>query len=154
MDEKMQEYRKKLKKEIIFNAVGAAILLSVQILAWMGIIKPVSAGERFQGFWNGFIAGASFGVMALMIYGIIINARALKNEERLRRLYIKCGDERVRAIGEKARSAAANIFLLAMMPIIVIGGYFSTTVFFTLLGAEVFMAVTVNICKLYYKGKM
>lgn len=154
MDEKMQEYRKKLKKEIIFNAVGAAILLAVQILAWLGIIRPVSAGERYQDFWNGFIAGASLGVMALMILGIIKDARALKNEERLRRLYIKCGDERTRTIEEKARSTAANIFLLSMMPIIVIGGYFSTTVFFSLLGAEVFMAVTTNLCKLYYKGKM
>lgn len=34
----MQEYRQKLKKEIIFNAIGAALLLAIQILAWLGIL--------------------------------------------------------------------------------------------------------------------
>lgn len=150
----MQEYRQKLKKEIIFNAIGAALLLAVQTLALLGVIRPVAAGEHFQGFWNGFIAGASFGVMALMIIGIIIDARALKNEQRLRKLYIKWSDERTRAICDKAKSTAANIFLLGMLPVTVIGGYFSVTVFFSLLGAELFMAVTTNICKLYYKKTM
>lgn len=150
----MQEYRQKLKKEIIFNAIGAALLLAVQTLAWLGIIRPVAAGERFGDYWNGFIAGLGFGIMALMLIGIIIDARALKNEQRLRKLYIKWSDERGRAICDKARSTAANIFLLAMLPITVIGGYFSVTVFFSLLAAELFMAVTTNICKLYYKKTM
>lgn len=154
MDEKMQEYRQKLKKEITINAIGVALLLAVQTLAWLGVIRPVAAGEHFQDYWNGFIAGLCFGIMALMLVGIIIDARALKNEQRLRKLYIKWSDERTRAICDKARSTAANIFLLSMLPVTVIAGYFSVTVFFSFLGAELFMAVTTNICKLYYKKTM
>lgn len=154
MNEKMQEFRATLKKNIAFNAICAAILLAVQVLAWLGIVRPVSASERFQDYWNGFIAGASLGIMALMIFGIIICIRALRNEERLKKLYIKLDDERVRTIGEKAKGAAANIFLLGMLPITIVSGYFSSTVFFSLLGAEVFMALTTNVCKLYYKKKL
>ncbi len=150
----MQEYREKLKKEITINAIGAALLLTVQVLAWLGIIQPVAAGERFQNFWNGFIAGLGFGIMALLIVGIIIDARAIKNEQRLKKLYIKWNDERTKAICDKARSTAANIFLLAMLPITVIGGYFSVTVFFSLLGSVLFLAVMTNILKLYYKKTM
>lgn len=150
----MQEYRQKLKKEITINAIGAVLLLAVQTLAWLGVIRPVAAGERFGDYWNGFIAGLGFGIMALMIVGIIIDARALKNEQRLKKLYIKWNDERIKAICDKARSTAANIFLMAMLPITVIGGYFSVMVFFSLLGSVLFLAVMTNILKLYYKRKM
>lgn len=150
----MQEYRQKLKKDITINAIGAALLLAVQVLTWLGIVQPVAAGERFQNYWNGFIAGLAFGIMALMIVGIIIDARALRNEQRLKKLYIKWNDERTKAICDKARSTAANIFLLAMLPITVIGGYFSVTVFFSLLGSVLFLAVMTNILKLYYKKTM
>lgn len=146
----MENYRKKLKFQVWLNSIGALALLVVQVLAYVGVISPAAGGERWGSFWNGFIAGAALGVMLLFIITVIIYIRALHNEERLKKLYVKENDERTRIIYEKSRSLGSSIFLLGMIPAMIIAGYFSTTVFFTCLACALALSIVTVICKLYY----
>ena len=150
----MENYRKKLKLQNWLYAVGALLLIAVQILSYGGFISPVDGGARFGSFWNGFMAGAAFGVAALFIFGMIINLRALRNDQALRKLYLKGNDERSAAIHQMGKSTGATIFILGMLPVIIISGYFSLTVFFTCLACELALCLIIAAAKLYYCKKL
>ena len=147
----MENYREKLKIHNILYGIGALALLAIQVLAFTGIVSPVGADERWHGFYNGFIAGAAFGVMALFIVGLILNLRALRNEKAMKKQYIKETDERSRQIAVMGKSAGATLFLLLMVPAAIILGYFNVTVFITCIGC-VKNTLAINLLQLAQGG--
>lgn len=150
----MENYREKLKIHNILYGVGALALLAIQVLAFTGLVSPVGADERWQGFYNGFIAGAAFGVMALFIVGLVMNLRALRNEKAMKKQYIKETDERSRQITAMGKSAGATIFLLLMVPAAIILGYFNVTVFITCIGCILALSLLMGGAKLYFSRKL
>ena len=150
----MENYREKLKIHNILYAIGALALLAIQILAYTGLVSPVGADERWQGFYNGFIAGAAFGVMALFIVGLVMNLRALRSEKAMKKQYIKETDERSRQITVMGKSAGATIFLLLMVPAAIILGYFNVTVFITCIGCVLALSLLMGGAKLYFSRKL
>ena len=111
----MEEYRNKLKIQNVFFSVCSAVLIAVQILAYSGVIDPVNSGKSWADFWNGFIAGVALGVTAIMIFGLIKNLIALKNNKQLKKLYVKENDERKKEICTKGKSAGATAYLCCMI---------------------------------------
>lgn len=150
----MENYREKLKIHNILYGVGALALLAIQVLAFTGLVSPVGADERWQGFYNGFIAGAAFGVMALFIVGLVMNLRALRSEKAMKKQYIKETDERSRQITAMGKSAGATIFLLLMVPAAIILGYFNVTVFITCIGCILALSLLMGGAKLYFSRKL
>lgn len=150
----MENYREKLKIHNILYSVGALALLAIQVLAYSGLVSPVGADERWQGFYNGFIAGAAFGVMALFIVGLVMNLRALRSEKAMKKQYIKETDERSRQITAMGKSAGATIFLLLMVPAAIILGYFNVTVFITCIGCILALSLLMGGAKLYFSRKL
>ena len=150
----MENYREKLKIHNILYAIGALALLAIQVLAYSGLVSPVGADERWQGFYNGFIAGAAFGVMALFIVGLVMNLRALRSEKAMKKQYIKETDERSRQIAVMGKSAGATIFLLLMVPAAIILGYFNVTVFITCIGCILALSLLMGGAKLYFSRKL
>ena len=150
----MENYREKLKIHNILYAIGALALLAIQVLAYSGLVSPVGADERWQGFYNGFIAGAAFGVMALFIVGLVMNLRALRSEKAMKKQYIKETDERSRQITAMGKSAGATIFLLLMVPAAIILGYFNVTVFITCIGCILALSLLMGGTKLYFSRKL
>lgn len=150
----MENYREKLKIHNILYGIGALALLAIQVLAYSGFVSPVGADERWQGFYNGFIAGAAFGVMALFIVGLVMNLRALRSEKAMKKQYIKETDERSRQITVMGKSAGATIFLLLMVPAAIILGYFNVTVFITCIGCVLALSLLMACSKLYFSRKL
>lgn len=150
----MENYREKLKIHNILYGFGALALLAIQILAYTGIVTPVGASERWHSFYNGFIAGAAFGVMALFIVGLVMNLRALRSEKAMKKQYIKETDERSRQITVMGKSAGATIFLLLMVPAAIILGYFNVTVFITCIGCILALSLLMACSKLYFSRKL
>lgn len=150
----MENYREKLKIHNILYGIGALALLAIQVLAFTGLVSPVGADERWQGFYNGFIAGAAFGVMALFIVGLVMNLRALRSEKAMKKQYIKETDERSRQITAMGKSAGATIFLLLMVPAAIILGYFNVTVFITCIGCILALSLLMGGAKLYFSRKL
>ena len=150
----MEIYRSKLKTQNILYGIGALALLAIQILAYTGVVPPVGSDERWHSFYNGFIAGAAFCVMALFLVGLIMNLRALRNEKAMKKQYIKENDERSRQIALMGKSTGATIFTLLLVPAAIILGYFNVTVFVSCIGCVLALCLLMAGSKLYYSRKL
>ncbi len=150
----MNEYRRKLKFQNILFIIGALALTAVQVLAHTGVIQPALSASELSDFGNGFIAGVAAGLTLLIVIGIIINLRAMKSDERLKKLYCKENDERAKLIAEKGKSSAASAFVFSLLIASIISGFFNFTVFVTLLISTFALALYMCFGKLYYNKKL
>jgi len=99
------------------------------------------------------MSGAAMGVGGLMLFGLIRNLLAMKDEKKLRKLYVKTHDERQTQLFHNARSAAMSVFLIFGLIAVIVTGYFNTTVSITLLVCVLSCSVTCMLFKLYYNKK-
>ena len=151
----MEQYREKLKKQNIWLAVCCVILLSSCILGFMaelGLVTliPTAGDSHWQSTWRGFISGASMGLLGLMVFALIRNILALKNEKKLKKLYVQMHDERTAMLYHNARSAAMSAFLIFGLIAVIVTGYFSITVSITILVCIVVCSLLCACFKLYY----
>ena len=154
----MKEYREKLKANLGVMIAAAVILLVFSLWAmgaeFLDLPFPKPAGdEHWISMWRGFISGATFGVAALLIIGIIQARQALRSEEKFKKLYIKENDEREQMVCRTAASTALRSFLLLSLVAVIIAGYFSITVFLTLIAVTLVQSLLALGFKLYYRKK-
>ena len=154
----METYREKLKAQNVIIFVCMTILMAfsaLNIAAECGIVPfgPSVGDSHWQARWRGFCTGASFGILALLIYGLIANLRALKNDRQLKKLFIKEHDERTQKICTAARSSGAQVFLIFGLIAIIIAGYFSVTVSITIMACVLCLSLICVFLKLYYGRK-
>lgn len=136
----MEEYRKRLKRNVIFKAVFAVIAVMIVIASYLRA-ETMDASERAGSFFQGFQAGL-FAVWAgVTIYGIFVSVKALRNREYLRKLYIEENDERKIEICTKGQAKAYRMCLIVFMTAAVISGYYNETVFYTLMVVTGFSAL-------------
>lgn len=156
----MKNFREKLKLDNIVTCIACAVLLLFSVLSIAGeagllpFFTPAAGDSHWQSQWRGFILGASTGVLALMIFGLIRNLRAMKDEEKLRKLYIKCHDERTIQVQTSAQAAALRTAMILGVVAIVVAGYFSVTVSITILACVLFTSLVTVGFKLYYHKKL
>ena len=148
MENKLKIYKEKLIIENIVMAIGTAALLAVQFLR----LRPSYEG-KYGDFYQGFIAGMAAGLCLLLVICLVRNLMAILKEDRLKALYIKENDERRAAVCTNGRSLGASIFLLISIPGMVVAGYFSATVFFTMVVCVLVLSVCCGLGKLYYAKK-
>lgn len=135
----MKQYRAKLKIDTMITAVVSLALLTVSILAFaneLGVIDlftPVAGDSHWYSRWNGFIVGASVGLLIYMVIAIIRNIRAFRNDQKLKELYIKENDERTAEIIKSAQEGAYRTLLFVELAAVIIAGYFNITVSLTIL---------------------
>lgn len=149
----MEKFRDKLSLQLKLNAAGIIVLAIVQAVAFTRNVRPVMADDHWADMWNGFVAGAAMGIMALLVAGIIMNVRALRNENVLKRMYIKENDERAAKIYTAARSAGTTTFLLVGLVAAVAAGYFSIAVSIAIVACVVVNSLLCMLYKLYYSRK-
>lgn len=155
----MEKYAQTLKKQNVFLVICIAILAIFCFLGFAGefglvdFLKPAAGDSHWQSKWRGFISGASFGIMALMVFGLVQNLQALKDEKKLKKLYIKEHDERAIQIWTAARAASMQVFLLGGIVACVVAGYFSATVSLTILVCILVHSLMGLGFKMYYSKK-
>ena len=113
----MEQFKEKLKIQNVILSICSLILAIFSVLGFAaeaGIISltPTAGDSHWQSMWRGFMSGAAMGVLGLMLFGLIRNLRAMKDEKKLRKLYIKTHDEREIQLFHNARSAAMSVFLI------------------------------------------
>lgn len=150
----MNNYRNQVKKQTALLSVAVLALIAVQVLAFMGIIKPVAASEHSAGVWNGFIAGAAMGMTVFFIIGIIRSIAALRNEKSLKKLFNAENDERLNQICQKGQSVGSRFAVALLLIAGIISGYFNITVFATCIACVFIFSVSMALGKLYYSRKM
>lgn len=154
----MEQYREKLRISIIITAIACIALAAFTLLGfaaeagWVSL-TPISGDSHWHSRWRGFISGASFGILALMIFGLIRNIRALMDEKKLKKLYVKEHDERQIQIYTAARAAATQTFLLVGIVAGIIAGYFSMSVGITIIACVFIHSLIAMGFKIYYSKK-
>ena len=154
----MEQYKETLKVTNFFLCIGCLVLAVFAILSagselgWFHILKPIAGDSHWQSSWNGFVMGASCGVFARMLVMLIQNRQAIKDEKKLKKLYVKKHDERTVQIVTLSRNTAMQILLLTGLVAVVIAGYFSITVSLTIL-ACIFAASIISLLLMAYYSK-
>ena len=155
----MENYKEKLRIQNLIIAIASFVLAAFCLLfaaVEAGILPfpvPTAGDSHWQSMWRGFVCGASFAILAFLIFGLVRNIRALRNEKFLKKLYIRENDERSIQIWTSARAAAFQAFLLLGLVAIVVAGYFSVTVSITILCCVWFASIIGLLFKLYYSKK-
>lgn len=154
----METYREKLKIQNVTLAVACVILAVFCVLGFLGEagivnLTPAAGDSHWQSQWRGFISGASLGILALLLFGLIRNLLALRDENKLKKLYIKESDERQAQICTLAMSAAMRASLILGLVAVVVAGYFSVTVSLTLLASLFAVSLATIGFKLYFMRK-
>ena len=154
----MENYREKTKVNCRITAVLSVILIAFSIFALCaeaGLVEltPVAGDSHWQSRWRGFLSGASVGVAAYMVINLVKALRALKDEKKLKALYVKEHDERTQAIYTAARAAAMQLSSGVGLVAAIIAGYFNITVSLTLLVFTCFLAYSGVAFKFYYSKK-
>ena len=71
----MESYREKLKLQNVVFAIGCVALALFSVLGFLGeagVVKlaPSVGDGHWQSLWRGFISGASFGILAMLLFGL------------------------------------------------------------------------------------
>ena len=156
----MEQYKEKLKIQNLIMGICCLVLALFAILAigselgWFFVLKPVAGDGHWHSTWYGYCTGASFGLAAVMLFGLIRNIRAMKDEKKLKKLYVQQHDERALQILILARNTAMQILLLVGLAASVIAGYFSVTVSTTILVCTLASSSTSLFLVGYYNKKL
>lgn len=151
----MNEFRDKLKLQNLGIALCCFVLALFCFLAAAGeagLINLVPATDdiHWQSLWRGIMMGASVGILMVLIAYLVRNIMALKDDKKLKKLYVESNDERQEKIWTAARSSAMQIYLMIGIVAAIIAGYFSITVGITVL-ACIFIQSMIGLgCALYY----
>ena len=144
------------------TAILGTLCLILVVFCFLGIagemglvsfMTPAAGDSHWQSQWRGFVSGASFGILALMVFGLIRNIRALKDEKKLKKLYIAENDERQILIYTNALRSAMQVWLILGLVAVIITGYFNATVSITLLIAVLTTSILCMLFKFYYTKK-
>ena len=155
----MELFRDKLKMQNLVIAICCFILAVFSFLAAagqagiIGFMEPATDNTHWQSMWRGIITGMSFGIMIVMIAFLIRNILALKDEKKLKKLYVETNDEREIQIWTAARSTAMQLFLLVGVVAAIVAGYFSMTVSLTIFACILTHSLIGLGFKIYYSHK-
>ena len=156
----MKEYREKLKLQNFILLTCSLTLLFFALLSigtelgWFQTLRPATGDSQWHSTWYGFICGVSCGLLALMLTCFIRNRRALKDEARLKKLYVKTHDERTTHIQTLARNTSMQLLLYIGLVSTVIAGYFNMTVSLTILACTFVCSLTTLVLTGYYNKKL
>ena len=156
----MELFREKLKVQNLAIAMCCFILAIFSFLAAagqagiIGFMQPATDNSHWQSMWRGIITGMSTGIMIVMIAFLIRNILALKDEKKLKKLYVETNDEREIQIWTAARSTAMQIFLMVGVVAAIVAGYFSMTISITIIACMFLQSITGFFCMLYYRIKL
>ena len=156
----MELFREKLKVQNLAIAMCCFILAIFSFLAAagqagiIGFMQPATDNSHWQSMWRGIVTGMSTGIMIVMIAFLIRNILALKDEKKLKKLYVETNDEREIQIWTAARSTAMQIFLMVGVVAAIVAGYFSMTISITIIACMFLQSITGFFCMLYYRIKL
>ncbi len=150
----MKNYRKKLVLQNIISAIGTLLLIVLVILSLTEVITPIGGDSRWIGFWNGFIGGITAAFAAVLVLNIVLKLRAMRNEDTLKKQYIKTHDERTMQIWLRSCANAYWFDVIGLLLAGVIAGYFNPIGSICIIASMLYICIIRVILKLYYAQKI
>lgn len=151
----MENFKKVIKRRMHFAAIfNCVVVIFIALTAWYGnYLAQNGRGTFSQGFIPGFQTGVFIGLQLIMLRLIVKYRKAVKSEESLKKLYIEENDERKKLIRDKIGGTGLNFIIGSGAAAVIISGFFSESVFITLLGALIFIVFIKAFLKFYYRNK-
>lgn len=142
----------KYKRTLQFRLICAGIY-STAVLVLLGIGLFSGGNAQVNDFIAGYSLGLCIGIDLVVIFYIRKYIVALRNEEMLKKLYISENDERIQMIGSKAGSSAIAAAIAGLLAGGLVAGYFNEIVFWSLIGAALFVTFVFLTMRVYYCRK-
>ena len=141
----MEGFRNKIRKR-----VRVYTLLSV--ISLTGVVLLTVFGKNNYGFnaTSGFFGG----LLGVSLVNVIQSKKALKDEKRLKELYIRKNDERYIRIERETSATMFNVVLIGLSTATIVSNFFSTTISSTLSVCLAFILVVYAAVSVYYNKKI
>lgn len=150
----MHEYRKQLKNRlVIFGILMGAMILFIATAGTFFYRESLTSQNQLNDFMHGVPTGMA---SAFAVFGMVYFVRVLKvlkNNEKLRMLYIKEHDERTLLIESKSFASGFWIELYALVIATAIATFFNSVVALTLFCVTAFMVFLKLGLRLWYAKK-
>lgn len=155
----MEKFRKQIKKRLRTNVVLAIFL--VVLFAVLMIMDATNAWSTFlpveengdNAFMAGFRTGFCTSLIGFAVVKAIIYARTLKDEQKLKAMYIKETDERNLLIEQKTSTASFAVTIIGLGVACVIVSFFSRPILYTLICVILFVSIVKAAFGIYYSQK-
>lgn len=149
----MEEFRKQVKRTL--NIYRAVLIAAIVMLIVLNVIEiAAELGEKSTNdLSNGFGTGVCASIITLMIVNVSRYSTALKNDEKLKKLYIMETDERERLIYEKSNSSSFRAIIILLGFAAMAASFFSKPIFYTIVAIIMAIAFVQAAFKFYYRRK-
>jgi hypothetical protein len=107
-----------------------------------------------EGFIYSFQFGLMIGLELLAILKVIKIDKAVKDDKKLKLLYNKENDERLKYIRSRAGMPLIMVNSIIMIMAGIVAGYFNSIIFFTLITTAIFQLFIGAIIKMYFLRKI
>ena len=149
----MEEFKKKLLYRQLL--IWAGMLFACFAFIFSGRFeKAETASEFLRGFIDGFQVGLAACLLGVLIILAVKYFITISRPDRLKNLYIFETDERRMFIKQKTGNIGMNIIIYGLAVGTTVAGNLNDTVFFSLLGACLFVSAVRGVMKLYYNMKI
>ncbi|NLM46129.1 MAG: hypothetical protein GX200_04955 [Firmicutes bacterium] len=138
----MMEFRQELKRRICGGGVYCLVVAFLVIFSRAFDVESLAFS---------FSLGFAIGIEFVVLYFIAKYRAALKDEQKLKLLYIEENDEREEHINLLIGKSGIKIILVSLSVAMLIAAYINQIVFFTLLAATLYTVVVVGALKIFYK---
>ncbi len=130
---------------------GAVFLLAGAASGAIPAVFPAAAEHAFlQGFQQGALTAAALAALLKVLQ----YRQALKDDGRLKRLYYQEHDERMDYVRRQVGKSSMSVVPVLMVAAALVAGYFSFTVFATLLAAALAQSLLAIGMKWYYRNRV
>lgn len=143
----MEEFRKKVESRLRFYTT--LCLCSLAIYFALNFFTK-GASDFAQGLTMGIFCGMEL----VAVYNLARMFAAVRNEEKLKEMYINETDERNIAIQKETSQKASTISMLGTAMAAVVAGFFDEKICFSIGAVLLFSALVTIIVNAYYKRKM
>ncbi len=146
----MEKYQIKVRSRIK-QYIVLIIIISACIPALYYLQNNILNSNNLSEFIKGYQFGLLAGIEGVLFTCLIINIKSLKNIKFCEKQFIKENDERTKIIKLKSSTFCYSAIMLILGLATIISGFYSITVFFTLLSVLMLILLFTIISTFYFE---
>jgi hypothetical protein len=141
----LEDFKRKLRRRITYGIAYCLLVLVIVVTAMK---------MRIEDHATSFALGFGCGMLIVALAYTIKYLGALKNEAKLRALYIEETDERSRHINERVGATGINVAIAVFSLAMLISNYVDPTVFMTMLAVTLFTVLLKSLLGIYFARRI
>ncbi len=146
----MEKFKEKILKRTLFMSLVTILIAITYLVFSLNRDNLPSVPDFIRGFHTGSFAG----VELVAVFFLAKYVGSLRKDELLKKLYIEENDERTKTIMQKSGALGMVICMEGLALATIIAGFIDVKVFFSLLGALIFISLVRGVMKIYYHFTM